>query len=92
MLRHRILTYANINKAKIDLMFKTLIARGVKITGQNPWNINTYYHGVVLRAEWNEAATTLTVSITHSNWYVPRETICETIDSLMQDIQELETA
>ena len=92
MHRHRILTYANINRAKIDMMFNALIDRGAAIKGHNPWDIDTYHHGVILRAEWNEAASTLAVSVTHSNWYISRETVCNQIDSMMRDIKVLETA
>lgn len=91
MQRHRILTYVNINKVKIDIMFKALVGRGARITGQNPWDIDTYHQGVILRAEWNEATSTLAVSVTHSNWYIPREKVCSQIDLLMHDIQDLET-
>jgi hypothetical protein len=91
MPRHRILTYVNINQAKIDMMFNALLSRGAVITGRNPWDIETHQHGILLRAEWNEAASTLAVSVTHSNWYIPREMVWNHIDSLMHDIQELET-
>ena len=85
MQKRRILTYANINKTKIEMMFKELSDRGAAVTGQNPWDINTYYHGVILRAEWNEAASILAVSVTHSNWYISRETVCNQIDSLIHN-------
>jgi len=91
MQRHRILSYANIDKAKIDVMLKELIARGAAVRGKNPWDIDTYHHGVILRAEWNEAASTLAVSVTHNNWYISRETICDQIDSLMHTIKDPET-
>jgi len=91
MKRHRILNYGNINGAKIAVMLNALTDSGAAIKGQNPWDIETYHHGVKLRAEWNEAASTLSVSVTHSNWYVPREAVCNQIDSLMRDIQQLET-
>jgi len=92
MQRHRILTYAQIGRAKIDIMLNALTDSGAVIRGRNPWDIDTYHHGVILRAEWNESASTLTVSVTHSNWYIPRETVCNQIDALIRDIQELETA
>jgi hypothetical protein len=91
MPKHRILTYVNINQVKIDMMFNALLSRGAVITGSNPWDIETHQHGILLRAEWKEAASTLAVSVTHSNWYIPREMVWNHIDSLMHDIQEMET-
>jgi hypothetical protein len=91
MQKHRILTYSNINRDTIDMILKELIDNGAVIRGQNPWDIVTYHHGVILNAEWDEAASTLAVSVTHSNWYVPRDTVCNYIDSLMRDIQKLES-
>jgi hypothetical protein len=75
--------YDNISRAKIELMLNELIARGCIITGHNPWDVATLHHGILLRAEWNEASSTLTVSITGRNWYVPHETIWSNVDSLM---------
>jgi hypothetical protein len=75
--------YNNISKAKIELMLNELIARGCIIAGHNPWDVATHQHGITLRADWNEAASTLTVSITCRNWYVPHETIWSNVDSLI---------
>lgn len=75
--------YNNISRAKIELMINELIARGCIITGQNPWDVAINQHGILLRVDWNEVASTLTVSITGRNWYVPHETIWSNIDSLM---------
>jgi hypothetical protein len=75
--------YTNINRAKIESMLDELIARGCIIAGHNPWDVTTHHHGITLRAEWNEVASTLTVSITRRNWYVPYETIWSNVDSLM---------
>ena len=75
--------YVNISKDKIDNMFDVLLSYGAVITGSNPWDIETCHHGVILKAEWNEAASTLTVSITGRNWYVPHDTIWSNVDSRM---------
>jgi hypothetical protein len=75
--------YNNISRAKIELMLNELIVRGCIITGHNPWDITTHQHGIIIKAEWNEAASTLTISITGRNWYVPHETIWSNVDSLM---------
>jgi len=75
--------YVNISKGKIDMMFKILFSHGALIGGTNPWNIVTHHHGVILRAEWDESALTLDVSIMGRNWYVPHEAIWKNIDELV---------
>jgi hypothetical protein len=75
--------YVNISKDNIDNMFNVLLSYGAVITGNNPWYIETCHHGVILRAEWNEVASTLTVSITGRNWYVPHDIIWSNVDSFM---------
>jgi hypothetical protein len=75
--------YNDINWTKIKLMLNELIARGCIITGHNPWDVTTHHHGILLRAEWNEAASVLTLSVMRSNWYVPHEAIWSKVDSLM---------
>jgi hypothetical protein len=84
--------YANINKTKIDLMFSELVKSGAKIAGNNPWQIDTNRHGVHLTAEWNESASMLDVSVTCSNWYVPREKVWSSLDEIISHVQKLETA
>jgi hypothetical protein len=79
--------YTNISRAKIESMLDELIARGCIIAGHNPWDVTTHHYGITLRAEWNEVASTLTVSITRRNWYVPYETIWSNVDSLMRHIR-----
>lgn len=83
--------YANIDRSKIDLMLKELIKRGAKIVGDNPWQIDTNHHGVHLTAEWNEAQSMLDVSVTRSNWYVPREKVWSSLDEMIDCVQKLET-
>jgi hypothetical protein len=75
--------YNNIGRAKIELMLNELITRGCIITGHNPWDVATHKHGIIIRAEWSEEVSTLTVSITGRNWYIAHETIWSNVDSLM---------
>jgi hypothetical protein len=82
--------YAGINSGKIDLMLGELIKRGAKIVGNNPWQIDTNHHGVHLTAEWNEAQSMLNVSVTRSNWYVPREKVWSSLDEMIDHVQKLE--
>ncbi len=83
--------YAGINNTKIAMMISDLIEGGAIITGNNPWNVDTRRHGVMLKAEWNETASTLVVSIAHSGWFVSRRRIWSILDELISHIQRIET-
>lgn len=78
--------YANITKEKIDKMLAVLREQGYKVTGDNPWTIDTNNHGVVLKGTWNESNSTLTVIVTDKNWYVPCSKIWEAIDPLINGL------
>jgi len=80
--------YDNIDRAKVNVILKTLIDHGSRVLGNNPWDIDTQKHGVLLRGEWDEEASQLSITVTDANWYVPRETIWENIDSLMQAVHK----
>jgi len=80
--------YDNIDRAKVNVILKTLIDHGSRVLGNNPWDIDMQKHGVLLRGEWDEEASQLSISVTDANWYVPRETIWENIDSLMQGVHK----
>lgn len=79
--------YEGIDRNNVDTILKGLITHGSSVTGNNPWTIDTKKHGVMLRGEWNEATSVLTITVTHADWYVPRKAVWESIDSLMDDIQ-----
>jgi hypothetical protein len=81
-------TFENIDKSRIDAILKGLIDHGSHITGINPWDVDTRDHGVLLRGEWNEESSKLTITVTDAAWYVPRGKIWENIESLMQTVQE----
>jgi hypothetical protein len=81
-------TFENINKSRIDAILKGLIDHGSLVAGINPWDVDTRNHGVLLRGEWNEETSQLTVTVTDANWYVPREKIWENIESLMLIVRE----
>ena len=81
-------TYTFIDRNKIDTMLKELESNGAAIKDCNPWYVETHQHGIKLMAEWNEALLSLTVSVTHRNWYVSYKAIWNTIDSLIGQISE----
>jgi hypothetical protein len=88
--------YTNIGKTRIDMMIAEAISQGAIITGSNPWDIDTRLHGAVLRVRWDKHKMTLAISVVNINWYVPRETVWETIDTLldgfMRQTKEMEGA
>ena len=75
--------YDNIDKSKVDAILKALIDHGSLVRGDNPWSIDTQKHGVLLLGEWDEETSKLSITVTDAEWYVPREKIWESIDSLM---------
>jgi hypothetical protein len=80
--------YGNISRRRVDSMLEELIAHGSRVTGNNPWIIDTKVHGVLLKGEWNEKALTLEITVTDANWYVARKAIWKNIDSLMYHGQD----
>lgn len=79
-------TYNGIARNNVDAILKGLTTHGSIVTGNNPWTIDTKKHGVLLRGEWNEATSTLTITVINADWYVPRKAIWDNIDTLMHDI------
>ena len=75
--------YRNISKMTIDKMLADAASQGAVITGVNPWNIQTRLHGITLQGRWNEADTSLSVSVIDVNWYVPCTAVWENIDTLL---------
>ncbi len=80
--------YGNIDRTKVDIILKALLDHGSRVLGNNPWDIDTRKHGVLLRGEWDEKTSLLSITVTDANWYVPRQTIWENIDSLMQAVHK----
>ncbi len=81
-------TFENIDKSGIDAILKGLIDHGSRVTGINPWDVDTGDHGVQLRGEWNEESSKLTITVTDAAWYVPQGKIWENIETLMRTVQE----
>lgn len=76
-------TYREISKSRIDAILSEAVSRGAIIKGSNPWNIDTRLHGTVLRVAWQETERTLAITLEKVEWYIPRETVWRTIDTLM---------
>jgi hypothetical protein len=80
--------YDNITRSRIETMFDALRSKGSLVSGNNPWDINTQKHGVRLRGEWNEATSTLSITVLAADWYVPREAVWNKINSLIRRLQD----
>ena len=87
MSKHGTHSYDNINKAKVEAIINALTVHGSVVTGTNPWSIDTRKHGVRLHGEWNQETSTLDITVTDADWYVPGKTLWESIDSLMSRVQ-----
>ncbi len=81
-------TYPKVVRQSVDAMLNELMKNGAKITGNNPWFIDTLQSGVKLREEWSEDASTLSVTLIGKEWYVPSSRIWETIEPLMSQLNE----
>lgn len=80
--------YDKIDQAKVNAILKALIDHGSRVLGNNPWDIDTQKHGVLLRGEWDEETSMLSITVADASWYVPRETIWENIESLMKAVHK----
>jgi hypothetical protein len=76
--------YPNMNRERIISVMNDLRQSGLRMWGDNPWEIDTLRHGVRLAAEWREAASILAITTTNSNWYVSPDDVWKMIDPLMQ--------
>ena len=81
-------TYPNVVRQSVNAMLDELRKNGAKITGNNPWFIDTRQSGVKLRGEWSEDASALSVTLMGKEWYVPSSMIWETIETLMSQLNE----
>ncbi len=88
MFKHGTHSYDNINRAKVEAIINALEVHGSAVTGQNPWSIDTQKHGVRLEGIWSEETSTLDITVTHADWYVPSKTLWENIDSLMSQVKD----
>lgn len=80
--------YENIDRPKVDAILQALADHGSLVSGNNPWDVDTRKHGVLLQGEWNEESSMLSITVTNADWYVPSASIWENIDSLMQVVHK----
>ena len=77
-------SYPGITEVWISSVIRGLTSGGARISGNNPWHVDTLQHGVKMRVEWREETSMLFVTITNRNWYVSRHDIWNTIETLMK--------
>jgi len=81
--------YPNVVRQHVDAMVAELIGNGAKITGNNPWYIDTRQSGVKLTGVWSEDTAILSIALTGKDWYVPSSKIWDTLETLMAQLKEL---
>jgi hypothetical protein len=79
--------YDSIKRSQVDEIFNALISHGSRVSGNNPWEIDTDKHGVRLRGEWDETTLVLSITVLDAAWYVPREAVWGKIDSLIRHLR-----
>ncbi len=79
--------YGNMTRQKVDAIIMELQDHGATVTGDNPWDVDTNQYSVKLRREWSEPTSTLAVTVTSKDWYVPCQKVWERIDELMHHIE-----
>ena len=86
---HGTRSYPNVVRQRVEAMLDELIKNGAKITGNNPWVIDTRQSGVKLRGESSADTSILSVTLIGKEWYVPSSMIWETIETLKFNLNEL---
>jgi hypothetical protein len=81
--------YTNMSRERIASVMAALRRSGVRISGENPWEIDTLRHGVHLAAAWSEVTEVLALTITDRNWYVSSDDVWNTIDPLLEEVGSL---
>jgi len=78
--------YPNFTKEKIDVIIKKLKERGLSVSGNNPWIVDTHNHGIRLHGKLAEDDSTLSVCVADKNYYVPIAKIWKNIDPQIRHI------
>ncbi|MCT4614123.1 MAG: hypothetical protein N4A49_04510 [Marinifilaceae bacterium] len=76
-------TYSGINRTKMDGIIYALEKNGAKVTGSNPWKVNTNNHGIKLKGVWERADSTLTITIEDKDFYVPCHKIWHKLNEML---------
>lgn len=76
-------SYRNISRDKIELALGALKRYGAAISGSNPWQVDTGYHGVKLAAKWDQRTQTIDLTVTDTDGVVPCSLIWSFLDNVI---------
>lgn len=79
-------TYQNVTVEERDRLLAWLAHQGMDVTGNNPWNIDTGRHGVMLRAIWDPQTNTLHLIVSDSDVFAPCNAIWSEIDPAIKAV------
>jgi len=82
------LSFEDVDGHVISIILNELESSGAEISGSNPWIIDTYNNGVVLKGEWNEKNALLKVSVIQKDQYIQCSQVTNTIQTLMASLHE----
>ncbi len=77
--------YTKIDKNNIKYILTNMKEKGLVITGNNPWHVETGSHGVKLKGEWDEKSLILTISIIEKAWYVSNSDIWKKLNDISNE-------
>ena len=79
-------TYQNVTVEERDRLLAGLAYQGMDVTGNNPWNIDTGRHGVMLRAIWDPQTNTLHLIVSDSDVFAPCNAIWSEVDPAVKAV------
>lgn len=83
-------SFSKITIHSINKILNALQASGARIRGNNPWNVDTNKHGVILMGSWDEKSSTLLVGVKDKDLLVPCTKIWDTVVPLILTIRDSE--
>lgn len=81
--------YGPFSQSQIDNAISEMRSHGYKVTGNNPWVVDTKNHGVILQGTWSPVTGMLSVIVIAKDWYVPCSEIWKAIDSILHPLSLL---
>jgi hypothetical protein len=78
--------YRKVSARIKDALLAKLRSSGMNVSGENPWEIDTHEHGVMLRAVWDPSTQVLHLIVTSSDFGVPCFLIWGKIEPILKGI------
>ena len=82
-------SYGGYSQAKVDALIKAMRDSGWKVSGNNPYNIDSGMHGIQFRAAFDAEAGSISVEVTAKNWYVPCSRIWDALEDYLRHTGDL---